>query len=229
MRERKSIEKRNSAQFAAICDALLRHGANVRFRAHGQSMQPNVLENDAVIVAPAEQKLERGDVALTHGKDGFRVHRVCFADGSAGEIVTRGDAGQENDAAVNVVLGKVVAIERNGQKVSMERPGIKCLHAARVWIRRLWLASTLRLGRLSASSLCFGLIAAFGLLLNATPVAAQADLTMSQTTSVSVVDTGINFNYTEIATNKGPNAGSRWDASRLSADAPQYHTPEHHG
>ena len=206
MRERKSIEKRNSAQFAAICDALLRHGANVRFRAHGQSMQPNVLENDAVIVAPAEQKLERGDVALTHGKDGFRVHRVRFADGSAGEIVTRGDAGQENDAAVNVVLGKVVAIERNGQKVSMERPGIKCLHAARVWIRRLWLASTLRLGQLSASSLCFGLIAAFGLLLNATPVAAQADLTMSQTTSVSVVDTGINFNYTEIATNKGPNA-----------------------
>jgi uncharacterized repeat protein (TIGR01451 family) len=206
VRERKSIEKRNSAQFAAVCEALLQRGASVRFRAQGQSMQPNVLENDAVIVAPAEQKLERGDVALTHGKDGFRVHRVRFADGSAGEIVTRGDAGQENDAAVNVVLGKVVAIERNGQKVSMERPGIKCLHAARVWIRRLWLAWTLRLGRLSASSLCFGLIAAFGLLLNATPVAAQADLTMSQTPSVSVVATGVNFTYTEFATNNGPNA-----------------------
>lgn len=206
MRERKSIEKRNSAQFAAVCEALLQHGANVRFQAQGHSMQPNVLENDAVIVAPAEKKLERGDVALTHGKDGFRVHRVRFAEGSTGEIVTRGDAGQENDTAVNVVLGKVVAIERNGQELSMERPGIKCLHAVRVWIRRLWLAWTLRLGRLSASSLCFGIIAAFGLLLNATPVAAQADLTMTQTTSVSVVDTSINFNYTEIATNKGPNA-----------------------
>ena len=206
MRERKSIEKRNSAQFAAVCEALLRRGANVRFRAHGQSMQPNVLENDAVIVAPAEQTLERGDVALTYGKDGFRVHRVRFTDGSAGEIVTRGDAGQENDAAVNVVLGKVVAIERNGQKVSMERAGISYLHAARVWIRRLWLALTLRFGGLSASSLCIGLIAAFGLLLNATPVAAQADLTMTQTTSVSVVDTGVNLSYTEIATNKGPNA-----------------------
>jgi len=206
VRERKSIEKRNSAQFAAVCEALLRRGANVRFRAHGQSMQPNVLENDAVIVAPAEQTLERGDVALTYGKDGFRVHRVRFTDGSAGEIVTRGDAGQENDAAVNVVLGKVVAIERNGQKISMERPGISCLHAARVWIRRLWLALTLRLGGLSASSLCIGLVAAFGLLFNATPVAAQADLTMTQTTSVSVVDTGVNLSYTEIATNKGPNA-----------------------
>jgi len=206
VRERKSIEKRNSAQFAAVCEALLRRGANVRFRAHGQSMQPNVLENDAVIVAPAEQTLERGDVALTYGKDGFRVHRVRFTDGSAGEIVTRGDAGQENDAAVNVVLGKVVAIERNGQKVSMERAGISYLHAARVWIRRLWLALTLRFGGLSASSLCIGLIAAFGLLLNATPVAAQADLTMTQTTSVSVVDTGVNLSYTEIATNKGPNA-----------------------
>jgi uncharacterized repeat protein (TIGR01451 family) len=206
VQERKPIVRRNSAQFAAVCEALLHRGANVRFRANGLSMRPNILDNDSVIVAPAEQKIERGDVALTYGEEGFRVHRVRFTDGYAGEIVTRGDAGQENDPAVNRAFGKVIAIERNGQRVSMERPGTECLHAARVWMHRLKLASALRLSWLSASSLCFGLIAAFGLLLNASPVAAQADLTMSQTTSVSVVDTGVNFNYTEIATNNGPNA-----------------------
>ncbi len=206
MQECKPIVRRNSEQFAAVCEALLQRGANVRFRANGLSMRPNILDNDAVIVAPAEQKLERGDVALTHGNDGFRVHRVRFTDGSAGEIVTCGDASQENDPAVSQVFGKVIAIERNGRKVSMERPGIECLHAARVWMRRLKVASALRLAQFSASALGFGLIAAFGLLLNASPVAAQADLTMSQTTSVSVVATGVNFNYTEIATNNGPNS-----------------------
>jgi uncharacterized repeat protein (TIGR01451 family) len=206
VREHKPIVKRNSEQFGAMCEALLERGVNVRFLAQGQSMQPNVLNNDAVIVAPAEQNLRRGDVALTRSEDGFCVHRVCFSDGFAGEIVTRGDAGQENDRAANLIFGKVIAIERNGQKASIARPGIKFLHAARTWMRRLRLAFALRLGQLSASSLCFGLIAALGLLLNASPVAAQADLTMSQTTSVSVVATGVNFAYTEIATNNGPNA-----------------------
>src|SRR5580658_4280305 len=206
VREHKPIVKRNSEQFGAMCEALLERGVNVRFLAQGQSMQPNVLNNDAVIVAPAEQNLRRGDVALTRSEDGFCVHRVCFSDGFAGEIVTRGDAGQENDRAANLIFGKVIAIERNGQKASIARPGIKFLHAARTWMRRLRLAFALRLGQLSASSLCFGLIAALGLLLNASPVAAQADLTMSQTTSVSVVATGVNFTYTEFATNNGPNA-----------------------
>jgi uncharacterized repeat protein (TIGR01451 family) len=206
VRERKPIVRRNSEQFAAVCEELLDRGVSVRFRAQGQSMQPNILDNDAVIVAPAEQPIARGDVALTYGEEKFRVHRVRFTDGSAGEVVTRGDASQENDPAVNRIFGKVIAIERNGLRVSLERPGTRCLHAARVWMHRLKLASALRLCRFSASSLCFGLIAAFGLFLNASPVSAQADLSMTQTTSVSVVDTGVNFNYTEIAGNNGPNA-----------------------
>src|SRR5580692_4661676 len=206
VRERKPIVRRNSEQFAAVCEELLDRGVSVRFRAQGQSMQPNILDNDAVIVAPAEQPIARGDVALTYGEEKFRVHRVRFTDGSAGEVVTRGDASQENDPAVNRIFGKVIAVERNGLRVSLERPGTRCLHAARVWMHRLKLASALRLCRFSASSLCFGLIAAFGLFLNASPVSAQADLSMTQTTSVSVVDTGVNFNYTEIAGNNGPNA-----------------------
>ena len=77
MAEPKTIEKRNSVQFAAICDALFQSGMKVRFRAHGDSMQPNLRDGDAVVVAPAGcNDLETGDVALTLGEDGFRVHRI---------------------------------------------------------------------------------------------------------------------------------------------------------
>jgi uncharacterized repeat protein (TIGR01451 family) len=205
--ERKTIEKRNSAQFAAVCKALLDRGANVRFRARGQSMKPNILDNDALIISPVQQKdFRHGDVVLTHSEDGFRAHRVCDANSRARGVITRGDSGQENDPATPGVLGVVVAIERKGRKTSMTQPYQRLVHAFRTQIHRLKLAASLRLKRFASSSVLFTVVVASGILLNPSPAAAQADLTMSQTTSVSVVDRGINFNYTEIATNNGPNA-----------------------
>src|SRR6202790_3410201 len=204
---RKPIEKRDSAQFAAVCEALLERGVNVRFRAQGQSMKPNILDDDAVIVAPVKQEeLRRGDVALTHGEDGFRAHRVHDCLSSAGNVITRGDSGQENDPATQTILGKVVAIERNGRKASITIPAQRLRHTFRKQIHRCKLAASLRLKKFASSFALFGFLVVFAILLNASPAAAQADLTMSQTTSVSVVDTGINFNYIEIATNNGPNA-----------------------
>src|SRR5580704_4599564 len=207
VRERKAIIKRDSAQFAAACEALLQRGAKVRFRANGLSMRPNILNEDAVTVAPVEQEEMRiGDVALTKGEDGFRVHRVCNAGCKVGNVITRGDAGQENDSDAQTILGKVVAIERNG-RISATGTAVQRFHQAfRKQIYRGKQAATLQVRKFAT---CFGLpafLVALGVLLNAAPAAAQADLTMSQATSVSVVDTGINFNYTEIATNKGPNA-----------------------
>lgn len=206
MPESKAVEKRNSAQFAAVCEALLERGAKVRFRAQGQSMKPNILDNDAVIVAPIEQKeLRQGDVALTHGEDGFRAHRVCKANSAVRNVITRGDSGLENDPPSRTILGKVIAIERNGQSSSITKSAHRFQHALRRQVHRWKLAASLRLKKLASSFALFGFLVASGILLNASPAAAQADLTMSQTTSVSVVDTGINFNYTEIATNNGPN------------------------
>jgi uncharacterized repeat protein (TIGR01451 family) len=207
VRESKPIIKRNSEQFAAICDALLHRGAKVRLRAQGQSMQPNIFNNDVVVVSPAaHDDVQRGDVVMTRGGDGFRIHRLVCEDFATGEVITRGDAGQENDPAAKLVFGKVIAIERHGQISSLAKPGIRFLQSVRVWMRRLKMASARRLGQLPASLLFFGFLTVFGLLVNASPAAAQADLTMSQTPSVSVVATGVNFNYTEIATNNGPNA-----------------------
>jgi uncharacterized repeat protein (TIGR01451 family) len=202
-----TIEKRNSAQFAAVCEALLERGAKVRFRAQGQSMKPNILDNDALIIAPVEEKeLRRGDVALTHGREGFRAHRVYNRNPAVRNVITRGDSGQENDSANETILGKVVAIERNGRTNPITKSGHRVLHVFRTEIHRWKLSASYRLKKFLSSFALFGFLAAAGILLNASPAAAQADLTMSQTTSVSVVDTGINFTYTEIATNNGPNA-----------------------
>ncbi len=207
MRERKSIVKRNSAQFAAVCDELLHRGAKIRFRANGLSMRPNILNEDAVTIVPAnKEELRRGDVTLTCGQDGFRVHRVAVADKATGSIVTRADAGQEDDAATNRVLGRVTAVERNGQTYSFASSTQRYVHACRSFAYRLTQAGVVRTARFAAASFLFGLAILFGMLFNAAPAAAQADLTMSQAPSVSVVDTGVNFTYTEIATNNGPNA-----------------------
>ena len=230
MRERKTIEKRNSAQFAAVCKALLDRGANVRFRAQGQSMKPNILDGDALIIASVQQKeLRRGDVALTHGEDGLRAHRVCDANSGTRKVITRSDSGQENDPATPGVLGVVIAIERKGRKTSMTQPYQRLGHVFRTQIHRLKLAASLRLKRFASSSALFIVVVASGILLNPSPAAAQADLTMSQTTSVSVVDIGHQFQLYGNRHQQRAQYCSCRDASRLPADTAQYHAAEHYG
>ncbi len=201
MRMRKPIVKRNSAQFAAICDALLYRGANVRFRANGLSMRPNILNEDAVTIAPVEQEdLRRGDVALTCGKDGFRVHRVAGADKATGSLVTRADAGQENDATTDRVLGKVIAIERNGRTHSLAFPGLKYVHVGRGFLYRFAQATALRAARLASASAFFALATLLGLLLSASPAAGQA-FTISDTAAPTTAGVGQNVTYTQVLSN----------------------------
>jgi uncharacterized repeat protein (TIGR01451 family) len=196
----------DSPRFRVMCEAVLAEGSQARFRVRGMSMQPNLLDGDTVVVAPAKKTdLRRGDIVLSHSRDGLRVHRFISVHANGG-IVTRGDAGQENDPEPQNLAGRVIAIERNGKRITLSQPGQRLLSTSRTLAHRLRLAASLRLKRLGSSLTLFGFLVATGILLNATPAAAQADLTMSQATSVSVVDTGINFTYTEIATNKGPNA-----------------------
>ena len=74
MKVLKTLEKRDSRQFAVVCEAALDDGLRVRFRADGRSMQPNVLDGDIVVVAPISAgKPRRGDIALTRGRPGIRV------------------------------------------------------------------------------------------------------------------------------------------------------------
>ena len=77
MREPKAPGRSNSQQFALVCEATLLRGLTMRFQARGQSMQPNVRNGDTVEVAPISAgNPERGDIVLTRGRAGFRLHRV---------------------------------------------------------------------------------------------------------------------------------------------------------
>ncbi|MGB9465820.1 MAG: S24 family peptidase, partial [Candidatus Acidiferrum sp.] len=199
MPERKSIEKRNSAQFAAVCEALLDRGAKVRFRAQGQSMQPNILDNDAVIVAPAEKRdLQRGDVVLAHGADGFRVHRVLRKGNAEGEVVTRGDSGRQNDAAASP-LGKVIAIERGGRMISLAGASAAAWHALCTQKHRLTRAGACRMRRFR-TILMPSLVILFALLLHAASAAAQT-LSITDTGAPTTLGPGGTITYTQVLTN----------------------------
>jgi len=200
--ERKTTEKRNSAQFAAVCEALLERGAHVRFRASGLSMQPNILHGDAVVVARARSSdLHQGDVALTRGMDGFRVHRVSRGPRSGECVITRGDAGQQNDPAPSSVLGKVIEVERGGRVISSAGAG-RDFHALRTQMHRLVRAGARRMRRFRAT-VRPSLLILFALLLYAAPAVAQTpDLSVTETAAPTpVVATGANITYTETVTN----------------------------
>ncbi len=204
MPERKTIEQRNSAQFAAVCEELLERGAHVRFRASGQSMQPNILHGDAVVVARARSSdLRLGDVALTRGMDGFRVHRVSRGHRSGECVITRGDAGQQNDAAPSAVLGKVIEVERGGRVISLAGAG-RDFHALRTQMHRLARAGACRMRRFRAT-LAPSLLILFALLLHAAPAAAQT-LTITNTgapTTPATLGPGGTITYTQVLTNTG--------------------------
>ncbi len=56
MPTREIQHRKDSQLFAQLCLALLREGHSVRFRVQGESMRPNILDGDAVLVAPAADR-----------------------------------------------------------------------------------------------------------------------------------------------------------------------------
>ncbi len=199
----KSKVVRNSAQFAEFSAALLQRGLKLRFRANGLSMRPNIFDNDSVIVSPVDQKgLRRGDVALTRGADGFRVHRVASVS-RIGALITRSDAAQENDAATDLVLGRVTAVVRNGRKIPFQYPWMSQVHVARNFVHKLRLVARRRVSlRFLAAAPALILLQLF---VAPTPVKA-VNVTLTQTTSVTTVSPGGTVIYTDTLTNNSGGA-----------------------
>ena len=169
--------RRDTTQFAMLCEDVLQRGLQVRFLAHGQSMQPNVLDGDAVVAEPVvAAELRRGDIALTLGQHGVLLHRVIKIDSATNRIVTRGDAGQQDDTPSELVLGRAVCLERDGKRISLQTPGRKFLHALRRQCRRVIQAGVRRSPRLR-SMLAPLLCALFALCMYASPAGAQFTIT----------------------------------------------------
>ena len=206
MREIDTITKHDSRTFAAFCEELLSRGHRMRFRAQGASMRPNIIENDAVIVAPvSDSAVRQGDVLLTQGESGLKVHRVVQQNLSAGTFVTRGDSGQENDPPICTSLGRVIAVERGGRTITTLGRASRITAKLNSALLRLKLASMRRLCTLLSFIFPAALLLVICLIANVSPAAAQADLSISQSASAPVVAAGSNVVYTIVVTNNGPN------------------------
>ncbi len=111
----------DSKLFEEVTRELLEQGLSVRFQARGASMSPAIRDGEVVHVTPViVSKLRKDDIVLTRSKNGFRLHRIVFADPAKDEFVTRGDCGQENDPMLKgaQILGLAQAKEVHvGRKV----------------------------------------------------------------------------------------------------------------
>ena len=110
-----------SDQFEGVCRELLARGLSVRFEARGASMSPCIRDGEIVhVTGVIVSKLRKDDIVLVKSNDGFRVHRLVTVDYANDLFITRGDCGQQDDAAVRgeQILGLAVAKEvKLGQKM----------------------------------------------------------------------------------------------------------------
>ena len=97
---------------------ILARGRGVKFRARGYSMSPFIKDGDILTVSPLRARRPGfGDVLVfTHPQTGMLVvHRVVGV--RSGSCLARGDSNWEVDGWVpdKNILGRVIAIERNGR------------------------------------------------------------------------------------------------------------------
>ena len=208
MPTREIQHRKDSQLFAQLCLALLREGHSVQFRVQGESMRPNILDGDAVVVAPAaDRELRHGDIALVQNQDGLRVHRVASRDASSGAIVTRSDTGLDSDPSASRLFGKVIVLRRNSREEFPTPLRTRFVHPLRVMLRRIRAAAMLRLRRVAL--LLTGIVAVSFVCASflAPAVHAQtADLQLTQTASASAIAAGSNYTYTEVVKNNTSSA-----------------------
>ncbi len=201
--------RRDSRLFAEICAAVLRRGQQVSFHAEGQSMQPNILDNDTVLVAPASaQDLHRGEVTLVANSDGLRVHRVAEVSADRYRCLTCSDTAVEPDPAARQVFGKVVSVSRDGREQRFSPWRLRVVHPLSCFARRIFLTGRKRLEALSSA--LAGLLPVFVIALICSPVAfaQNADLALTQSVVPTVVAPGSTITYTESVTNNGPGSAT---------------------
>jgi uncharacterized repeat protein (TIGR01451 family) len=194
-------KRRDSRAFTAMCEALFARGAGVRFRASGRSMEPNIFDEDALIVSPPiAAGVRRGQIAFTRGANGYRAHRVTEqSSGNWNEVVTRGDSGCANDPGRHIVVGKVISIERGRKRASASGTPAQIMHGFRRQTRRAWTFARRRASVPFAGAILLGLF----FLLAASPASAAPAMSISITSPAnnSLVTKGSNVTFAVTVTN----------------------------
>jgi len=100
----------------------------VTLRVSGTAMRPELNDGDLVTVEPVNaQSVRAGDIVLYQSLwDTALIHRIVrFEQRSGGRfVVTRADASATPDVPVPIhhIMGRVAAIDRNGERVDVKRP-----------------------------------------------------------------------------------------------------------
>lgn len=108
-----------------LCFEVLARGLGVRFRASGRSMYPAIREGETITVQPvASSTVKKGDIILYRWQRGVIAHRVVGVEKFAGDsfrLIMRGDASGApiERVAPDQVLGRVVAVDRNGRRIDL--------------------------------------------------------------------------------------------------------------
>lgn len=121
MPEKTEILNLKREDFASIAHGVLGRGRTLRFKAKGGSMSPFIRNGDIVEVVPVKGRINLGDIILyrsSHG--GPIIHRVIQT--SRESIITKGDSVPSPDQPLlsKQVLGRVVAVEKNGWHIRLD-------------------------------------------------------------------------------------------------------------
>jgi signal peptidase I len=129
--------------FADAAVDLLTSGYRLRFLAPGRSMQPAIAEGEAITVeriSAGEVKI--GDIILYRAERSVIAHRVEKIGRDRDRVtflLLRGDASEDCDDPVlpAQVLGKVVAVDREGRRIDVTGRRARLRQRFRVRVSRM--------------------------------------------------------------------------------------------
>jgi signal peptidase len=112
-------------------------------------MHPTIKDGETITVEPVKPSgIKRGDIVLYRLDKGVIAHRVVRIEKNDGAplFILRGDAlgAQDEAAAVQQVLGKVVSVQRGGRSIDLYSRRAKMVRIAYVCVSRLrrWMMPT---------------------------------------------------------------------------------------
>ena len=127
--------------FSEMLVETLNCGHSIRFRAPGDSMYPTISDGDLITVEPINPSdIVVGDIILYRHDYGVVAHRVVDIEAPQSSVRSPqhcftlcGDAAINDDDPVHAdqILGKVVALKRNGRDLDPYCLRLKLLYKAR--------------------------------------------------------------------------------------------------
>jgi signal peptidase I len=146
------MKKLKMCEFMELSEEVLNRALNLRFRMKGTSMFPTLQDNDIIIIKKFDiSSIRNGDIIFFRPPFHEGVtHRVIKKVNIKGRqaFVTKGDFCPFFDGYVypEHILGRVVAIERNGKNINLDKKTtiLKASFYARILCFQVWTHSVLR-------------------------------------------------------------------------------------